>query len=178
MASAEGYQLQMQPGREGVVRMRIRGRVEIGNAQRLLDDITAQWKTMRGYVEDVAHGIELAVTDDRARGRIYDVAEQDFFTEADWVRRIADAAGWKGKIVIAPADRLPAALQPQLNLRQHLTMESGRIRRELGYEEQTPRGDALKRTVEWEWANPPEKIDPTQFDYTAEDAALAVLAAS
>jgi nucleoside-diphosphate-sugar epimerase len=141
----------------------------------LLDDLTAQWKTMRGYVEDVAHAIALAVTDDRAAGEIYNVAEQEPLAEADWVRRIAKVAGWNGKVVIAPTAKLPAAMQPQLNLRQHLTMDSGRIRRQLGYEEQTPPDVALERTIAWEKANPPAKINPEDFDYTAEDAVLATL---
>lgn len=51
MASAEGYQLQVQPSRGGVVRMQVRGRVEIGNAQRLLDEITAQLGTAPGALE-------------------------------------------------------------------------------------------------------------------------------
>ena len=32
---------------------------------------------------------------------------------------------------------------------------------------------ALRRTVEWQWANPIETYDPKEFDYAAEDAALA-----
>jgi hypothetical protein len=31
----------------------------------------------------------------------------------------------------------------------------------------------LRRTVEWERAHPPDKVDPASFDYAAEDAALA-----
>ncbi len=35
-----------------------------------------------------------------------------------------------------------------------------------------PREEALRRTVEWERANPPGEIDPPEFDYALEDAAL------
>ena len=35
--------------------------------------------------------------------------------------------------------------------------------------------EALRRTVEWQWANPLEKYDPKEFDYATEDAALAEL---
>jgi len=32
-----------------------------------------------------------------------------------------------------------------------------------------------QKTIEWERANPPEQVDPKQFDYAAEDAALEQL---
>jgi hypothetical protein len=31
----------------------------------------------------------------------------------------------------------------------------------------------MRRTVEWGRANPPREADPAEFDYAAEDAALA-----
>ena len=69
-------------------------------------------------------------------------------------------------------DRLPAHLSMGLNIDQHLVAATSRIREELGYEEPVPRGEALRRSVEWERQNPPEGIDPATFDYVAEDAAL------
>jgi len=49
---------------------------------------------------------------------------------------------------------------------------SERIRKELGYSELLPRDEAIRRTIEWERANPPAA--PTaQFNYAAEDDALA-----
>ena len=39
---------------------------------------------------------------------------------------------------------------------QHLFMDSSRIRNELGYSEFVPLDEAIRRTVEWEKANPPE----------------------
>jgi hypothetical protein len=48
---------------------------------------------------------------------------------------------------------------------------SERIRKELGYRELLSREEAIRRTIEWERANPP--ANPiTQFDYGAEDEAL------
>jgi hypothetical protein len=35
-----------------------------------------------------------------------------------------------------------------------------------------PLDEAIRRTVEWERANPPLAINPQQFDYAAEDAAM------
>src|SRR5262249_55919168 len=41
----------------------------------VLDEGLAHWKCPRGYVEDVAAAITMAVVDDRAAGRTYNVAE-------------------------------------------------------------------------------------------------------
>src|SRR5207249_1224013 len=41
----------------------------------LLDEDVAQWRWTRGYVENVAAAIALAVVDERAIGRIYNVGE-------------------------------------------------------------------------------------------------------
>jgi dTDP-D-glucose 4,6-dehydratase len=58
------------------------------------------------------------------------------------------------------------------NTRQHWVASSKRIREELGYREPVTLDEALRRTIEWEGAHPPP-IDPAQFDYAAEDAALS-----
>lgn len=139
----------------------------------LLDERAALWRWTRGYVENVAAAIALAVTDARAAGRVYNLGEPEAYAARDWIRRIADAAGWDGRIVASPPDRLPASLRFDLNTAQHLVSDSSRIRRDLGYTEPVPSGEALARTVAWERANPPH--DPKPFDYAAEDAALAAL---
>jgi hypothetical protein len=45
--------------------------------------------------------------------------------------------------------------------------------RGLGYTEPTLLDEAMRRSVAWERANPPDEFDPAKFDYAAEDAALA-----
>src|SRR5205823_6663165 len=56
-----------------------------------------------------------------------------------------------------------------------LSADSTRIRADLGYRERLPQKEALRRTIKWERTHPPEPVDPTAFDYAAEDAALAEL---
>lgn len=43
---------------------------------------------------------------------------------------------------------------------------------ELAYKERIDVEEALRRTVAWERANPPEGIDPKEFDYVLEDSFL------
>jgi len=52
-------------------------------------------------------------------------------------------------------------------------VDSTRIRTELGYRERVPIDEGIRRTVEWERANPPGEFNPYVFDYAAEDAAAA-----
>ena len=138
----------------------------------LLDEAAAQWKWSRGYVENVAAAIALATTDNRAAGRIYNVGEEPVPTEAEWVRSIARCAGWSGEIVTLPKEKLPKHLKTEYNFNQHMDTDTSRIRNELGFSEPVSREEAMIRTVEWERANPPEKINPADYDYDAEDEVL------
>jgi nucleoside-diphosphate-sugar epimerase len=147
-------------------------RIADGRRAILLDESTAQWRGIRGYVEDVAWAVALATTDSRATGRVYNVGDPENFTELDWRRQIAEAAGWNGEFLVLPDDRTPAHLKIRGNLRQHWAADTSRIRRELSYREPTPRAEALRRTVEWERAHPPAQWNPAEYDYAAEDAAI------
>jgi hypothetical protein len=59
------------------------------------------------------------------------------------------------------------------NAAQHWTASSARIRRELGYKEAVAIEEAIRRTIRWERENPPAAAFLAQFDYAAEDAAVA-----
>jgi nucleoside-diphosphate-sugar epimerase len=138
----------------------------------ILSENLANWQTARGYVENVAEAIAMAVVEDRAAGRIYNVAEPEPGTELEWVETIAQVTGWKGDILVLPADQLPAHLQEGGDFRQHLSADTSRIRQELGYRESIDQTKALRHTIAWERANPPDPVDLSQFDYEAEDAVL------
>ncbi len=148
-------------------------RMDDGRPAIVLDEVTAGWRTSRGYVENVALAIALAVAADHAAGRVYNVGEADALTESAWAAAIGQAAGWDGEIVVLPGDRLPASLRADPGMAQHLVADTTRIRQELGYAEPVPRDEALVRTIAWERANPPAEVDPTRFDYATEDEVLA-----
>jgi nucleoside-diphosphate-sugar epimerase len=133
----------------------------------------ASWRWTPGYVEDVAAAVALAVTDERAAGSVYNVGEADPLPWAAWVREIGRAAGWNGEVVVVPDDRLPGHLSLGLDTEQHWVTDTSRIRRELGHGETVARDEALRRTVRWERAHPPENVDAAPLDCAAEDAALA-----
>lgn len=135
----------------------------------LLEEGLAQWCGVRGYVEDVGAAVVLASTDERAVGRIYNVGEPEAPSTAEWVRRIAQAAGWSGQVITLPSNEMPEHLVPKINTEHQMIMDCSRIRNELGFAETISWEEALQRTIAWERANPPDQVDPTQFDYEAEN---------
>ncbi len=139
----------------------------------ILDEGLARWRCARSYVEDVGAAIALAVTDDRAAGRVYNVAERGDETTYDWVKRIARVVGWRGEIFVLTKEDAPEHLSWGIETTQDLLLDSNRIREELGFQEPTDPIDALARTIAWDRDHPPEKIDPAQFDYAKETAAVA-----
>jgi nucleoside-diphosphate-sugar epimerase len=147
-------------------------RIDDGRKQIIFADDVAPLRTPRGYVEDVGAAIALAATSPQAAGRVYNVSETESFGELDWARKIAACTGWLGDFVVLPHDHTPKHLLLPGNTAQHVVASSKRIRKELGYHELLPREEAIRRTIEWERANPPA-LPLAQFDYAAEDQALA-----
>jgi nucleoside-diphosphate-sugar epimerase len=145
-------------------------RIDDGRRRILLEEGLAAWRSPRGYVDNVAAAIALAAVCEQAAGRVYNVAETPAFSEREWAGKIAEATGWTGEFAILPKDRMPPHLAQPANSAQHWEADSSRIRRELGYREPVPLGEAIRRTIEWERANPPGEFNPYKFDYAAEDA--------
>ena len=141
----------------------------------LIQEDAAAWRGPRGYVENVAAGIALAVTSSRAASRIYNLGEPEAFSEREWTERVGRAAGWKGRVIPLSKARTPEHLRVPYRSEQHWVVSTQKIRDELRFVEPVSLDVALARTVEWERTNPPPQIDPGQFNYSAEDAVLAVL---
>lgn len=139
----------------------------------IFSETLAAWRSPRGYVENVAAAIALAATDDRAARRIYNVCEEPSFSELEWTRKIAGEMRWEGEFVVLPVERTPRHLLKPGNAAQHWTASSARIRHELAYKEPIAMEEAIRQTIRWEQENPPAIEFLAQFDYAAEDAAVA-----
>ena len=148
-------------------------RIVDGRPHIIFPEALAAWRSPRGYVENVATAIALAATEDRAARRIYNVCEEPSFSELEWARRIASEMRWGGEFVVLPEERTPRHLLKPGNALQHWTASSARIRHELGYKEVIATEEAIRRTIRWERENPPAAPFLAQFDYAAEDAAVA-----
>ena len=123
----------------------------LNGSEVLLQQMASAWRNSRAYVENVAEAI-VRVLHAGAPGRIYNIADDGDFTEADWIRRIGEEAGWDGDIRIVPdgaaagrpaIDELPA----MTNFAQHLRMDTSRIRAELGFVEHIQITEALRSTI-------------------------------
>jgi nucleoside-diphosphate-sugar epimerase len=138
----------------------------------LLESAQAEWRWTHGYVENVAHAIVLAVIDDRAAGRIYNVGEAKTPTVAERVRRIGELAGWAGEVRPVDSYNLPPHLRAPYQTGQDLVLDTSRLRSELGFVEVRSTDEGLRQTLEWERAHPPPSGDPRAAEYAAEDAVL------
>jgi nucleoside-diphosphate-sugar epimerase len=142
----------------------------------ILEEKLSRWQGCYGYVENVARAIVLAVNDQRATGRIYNVSESTI-TIADLVKAIASVVGWQGEIIILPKSQMLDTWKSEANLDQHWVTDSTRIRTDLGYTEVVDCHEALRRTIAWSREHPPEAIaeigHAKLLDYQDEDAILA-----
>jgi nucleoside-diphosphate-sugar epimerase len=118
-------------------------RLRAGPSTLKLNAGEAEWRCTRGYVEDVAWAIQLAALDRRADGQIFNLGEPDALTQVEWVGAIAAAAEWTGTVLTDEAE--PATMPA--NWRISLVVDSGRIRRMLGYTEPIGRREGLRRTT-------------------------------
>ncbi len=148
-------------------------RVNDGRRHIIFPEMLAAWHSPRGYVENVAAAIALAATDNRAARRTYNLCEEPSFSELEWARKIASEMRWDGEFVVLPLDRTPPHLLKPGNAAQQWTASSARIRKELGYKEPVPIEEAIRRTIDWQRENSPAVEFLDQFDYPAEDAAVA-----
>jgi nucleoside-diphosphate-sugar epimerase len=137
----------------------------------LIDRDQAEWRITRGYVENCADAIYLAIVSQKSASRIYNVGDPEALPEKEWIEKIAEITGWSGKIIGLPKDKLPGHLKGDENWQYHLDVDTSRIRGELGFIERINREEALRKTIEWERNNPPEMgID--ESEYAAEDGIL------
>lgn len=147
-------------------------RMRDGRGAILLQRGWAEWRSPRGYVDNMAAGIALTATLPQAAGRVYNLADSGHFSEAEWAQQVGAAWGWWGRVVVTAPEHTPAHLRVHANAAQPWLADTSRIRRELGHIERVELPAALAATLAWEQANPPQADDAGLFDYASEDAAL------
>jgi nucleoside-diphosphate-sugar epimerase len=149
-------------------------RMEDRRSAIVLAESYANWRGCYGYVENVAAAIVLAIVDERAKHRIYNVSESFSRSQAELIREIGEIVGWSGEVAIVPKSDLPAGDEIPFQIEQDWVSDSTRIRQELNYREPIDRGEALRRTITWERSNPPEVCSQIGLlDYETEDVILA-----
>ncbi|MBC7882117.1 MAG: NAD-dependent epimerase/dehydratase family protein [Anaerolineae bacterium] len=144
-------------------------RVDGGRAGIVLPESIAKWVGCWGYVENVALAIALTVMDERAAGRVYHIADAEPINELERLKRLAAVVGWSGRFIVVPDALLPD-WSPPINFAQHWTVDSTRIRQELGYTEAMNMQESLKRTVAWQRANPPSNLELATSDFLLDES--------
>jgi nucleoside-diphosphate-sugar epimerase len=136
----------------------------------------------RGYVRDIATGIRLALESDAFVAEILNLGETRTWSMGLWARHVLEAAGADAQLTRVPDVLLPDDLKllgtiaqhllvgraPAWTGQQHLLVDSSKARDLLGWEQTDPH-EALRRSVAWHLANPPEDASD---DFTADDRAL------
>jgi nucleoside-diphosphate-sugar epimerase len=145
-------------------------RVRAGRKQIPIGAGTFLWS--RVYVHDVAKLTLLALTDDAARGEIFNVSEQFSAPMRLHAQQVLDAVGSDAELVAVPDAALPPDLKTTGTISQHLVTDSAKARALLGWE-LTDQAEALRRSVRWHLENPPAEWSD---DFSADDAALAAAA--
>ena len=132
----------------------------------------------RGYAENVAHCVLLAVDHPKASaGEIYNVADDEQFTLRQWVEMITQAMSYRWEIVSVPEviARPGWPLLPFQGPASHRLMDTQKVKLVLGYKDVVPVRLALEGTVQWYIEHRPEQGGETEsrlqdpFDYAVED---------
>lgn len=127
------------------------------------------WLGTKGYVDDVARGIRLAIETGDLAGEILNLGESRTYPMGMWTQMILDAAGATAELVRVADDALPADLAMTGTIPQHLLVDSSKARGLLGWTD-TPAAEALRSSVSWHLDHPPPEASD---DFTADDEALA-----
>ncbi|MBI4289453.1 MAG: NAD-dependent epimerase/dehydratase family protein [Chloroflexi bacterium] len=153
-------------------------RVLDGRKQLIIPD--GGWRLeRRGYAENMAHGVLLAVDKPReSAGQIYNVADETILPIRDWVTMIARGMKREWELVSMPfAFARPS--RPYAGRAHNRVLDIAKVQKELGYRDVVPNGEAVRRTVEWYLAHRPapggevERQLGDPFDYATEDRLIA-----
>lgn len=114
-----------------------------------IDARAAAWMNSYADVDDVAAAIALLATHPRAENRTFNVAWPDQHPQIWWLRAILRLLGREAAIVEVPPERQGLQWQraEAMDLRYPFTLDSRRIRTELGYREALAIDVALARAL-------------------------------
>ena len=164
---------QLAPREWSLIRRFLDGRREI-----ILPDAGLVLET-RGYVENMAHTVLLAIDHPKAAsGQVYNVGDDAVLNQREWVEVVGKALGCQFEIVDMPG-RMARPSRPYAGRSHHRVLDISKIKAQLGYRDIVPVEEALRRTVKWYQDNPPppggelEKQLNDPFNYDYEDRLIA-----
>jgi nucleoside-diphosphate-sugar epimerase len=118
------------------------------------------WLWSRGYVRDIARGVRLALEADATIGEVLNLCESQVWSIRLWAEHILGAAGSDAELVrVRDETQLPQDLRITRAHRQHLLVSPAKAQALLNWTETDPL-DALRASVQWHLAHPPDEPDP------------------
>lgn len=117
-----------------------------------LDERAAKWPNSYGYVADVAEAMLLAALDPRAAGRTYNVGQNFVRNPIQWLLSFAVVLNTPVEVETVPPSQKGLLFEraEAMDLNYPLTLDTSRIRRELGFVEPTSEREALLATIAYE----------------------------
>jgi len=117
-----------------------------------IDRRAARGLNSYGYIEDMAEALVLGALHPAAAGRIYNAAQPQARTAREWAEMLLNIMGISMDVIELPPDAhgLMFERAEASNLDYPLTLDSTRIRAELGYAETVDERTALQSTIAWE----------------------------
>jgi len=138
----------------------------------------------RGFADNIAHGVMLAVDNPSASaGQVYNVCDDRLVYNREWVTMLSQILHHEFEFIEMPFDLLPnsfRAAPTQLLFRYHRVMDNRKIKGQLGYRDAVPVEKALETTVNWylEHPLPPggemEQNLGDPYDYEYEDRLIEI----
>jgi len=138
----------------------------------------------RGFAENIAHGIMLAVDNPAASaGQTYNICDDRVVSNREWIRLIAQVMNHDFEFIEIPFEVLPSgfhAAPTQTLFPYHRVMDITKIKQQLGYHDVVSSERAIELTVKWYLENPLppggelEKNTGDPFDYAGEDRFIQI----
>jgi nucleoside-diphosphate-sugar epimerase len=126
------------------------------------------WLACRGYVRDVARGVQLTLENPASAGEIFNLCEDRTYSVRLWAQMILQAAGSTAELVRVTDEALPDDLKMTGTMTQHIAASARKARALLGWTTSDP-FETLQTTVRWHLDNPPPNPD---LDFSADVRAL------
>jgi nucleoside-diphosphate-sugar epimerase len=134
----------------------------------------------RGYGENLAHGVLLALDAPAAVGEIFNLGDDRSLSARGVADEIAAALGHEWEIVSIPLWLMPC--DNPFTARQNTLFDMSKARTLLGYADVVPVGEATRLTARWLRDHPPvpggwseRQLGLKAFDYAREDRVIELM---
>jgi len=131
--------------------------------------------TTRGYSENMAHAVLLAVDHpEKCSGEIYNTGDESTLSVREWAVLTGKALGIEWELVSLPGE-IARPSRPYAGRDNHQVLDLTKIKTQLGYRDVAPAEEVIRRTVEFYLQNRPERGGEFEqqlrdaFDYETED---------